>query len=111
MAKAKPIVSEKSLFAIVHVDEARKIVFEHKKAIMFQARIKNIKGTIELRPDADGGATIKCRVFPFNSIKCKSLEIPCADAEDFEAAFSEAREKTLDKMAEMAKAQRKYKIR
>lgn len=109
MAKAKPIVSEKSLFAIVHVDEARKIVFEHKKAIMFQARIKNIKGTIELRPDADGGATIKCRVFPFNSIKCKSLEIPCADAEDMELAFGEARRKTLDMMKLMSKQKRSIK--
>ena len=98
MAKAKPIVAEKPLFELTHLDKAKKTVFEDKRAIMFQGQKKHVKGTIEVRPDADGGATIKCRVFPIYSLKCKSLEVPCADADDFEYAFEEAKDKTIKMM-------------
>lgn len=98
MAKAKHIVAEKSLFELTQLDKAKKTVFEGKRAIMFQGQKKHVKGTIEVRPDADGGATIKCRVFKIYSIMCKSLKVPCADENDFERAFDEARHETIKMM-------------
>lgn len=103
MAKAKAIVAEKPLFELKHPEEAKRMVFEQKRAIMFQGQRKHVKATIEVRPDSDGGATIKCRVFTVYSIKCKSLEVPCADADDFEYAFEEAKNKTIMMMELMLK--------
>lgn len=107
MSKAKPVEAEKPLFQLIHADKARETVFEQKRSIMFQASMRHIKATIEIRPDKDGGATLKCRVWPIYSTICKTTTVACADADDLEWSFDEASRKTIAMMQSMAKGKRK----
>lgn len=111
MPKAKPIVAKVDPFVLKHAEEAKEIVFSAKRQIMFQHFDKGVRGAIIVYPTPDGGAELKCQVHPVTSKIAKFIKVPCADRDDFETAFSEAREKTLAKMAEMAESQKKFKIR
>lgn len=111
MGKAKPIVKEKPLFELVHVDEAKEVVFNKGKSIMFNGAIEHIKGQIIVSPDGCGGANIKCRAWPIWSRVVKSMTVVCADSDDLENAFSTARFKLVNKMNELAKQTKRKPIK
>ena len=101
MPKAKPIEKKRMPFELSHPEEAKHLVFEQKRSIMFHECIKAVKGQIIVAPDPSGGAIMTCKAWPVWSNVAKVLVVHCAGQDDFESAFAMASAKTLAKMEEI----------